>query len=173
MQVHQVSVSEKYLGMPSDVGRAKSGAFKYLKDRLWNRVQGWMEQTLSAGGKEVLIKAVAQAVPTYSMSCFKLPRGLCLHLESLMRKFWWGSKAGARKPAWVSWEIMTRAKFDGGLGFRDGAIQLGPSGSPSLAHLAGAGDAEREDIEGCLFPGWGVSRRSSWQASLAGLAFHC
>ena len=42
-------------------------------------MQGWMEKSLSAGGKEVLIKSVAQAIPTYSMACFKLPRSMSAH----------------------------------------------------------------------------------------------
>lgn len=50
LQVLNQSLSEKCLGMPSDVGSSVNGAFKYLKDRIWNRVQGWMEQSLSAGG---------------------------------------------------------------------------------------------------------------------------
>ena len=78
-----------------------------------------MEHLLSVGGKEVLIKAVAQALPTYSMSCFKLPRGLCEHLNSLIRWFWWGSKEGERKTCWVAWDDMTKPKYAGGLGFRD------------------------------------------------------
>jgi hypothetical protein len=45
--------------MPSDVGSSVNGAFKYLKDRVWKRVQAWLELLLSAAGKEVLIKAVA------------------------------------------------------------------------------------------------------------------
>ena len=76
LDVHNEALSDKYLGLPSDVGRAKEGCFKYLKDRIWKHVQGWMEKCLSTGGKEVLIKSVAQAIPTYSMACFKLPRGL-------------------------------------------------------------------------------------------------
>ena len=87
LSVRNMSLSEKYLGMPSDVGASTNGAFKYLKDRVWKRVQGWMEQSLSAGGKEVLIKAVAQAIPTYSMSCFRLPRGLCEHINGVLRRF--------------------------------------------------------------------------------------
>ena len=78
-----------------------------------------MGKCLSTGGKEVLIKLVAQAIPVYSMSCFKLPRGLCEHINSIIRKFWWGCKEGQRKPAWVSWEVMTRPKYLGGMGFRD------------------------------------------------------
>ncbi|GJN18706.1 hypothetical protein PR202_gb05897 [Eleusine coracana subsp. coracana] len=104
--IHNEALSEKYLGMPSDVGVATNGAFKYLKDRVWNKIQGWMEQCLSARGKEVLIKLVAKAIPTYSMSCFRLPKGLCKHITSMVRKFWWGCKAGKRKTAWVSWEDM-------------------------------------------------------------------
>jgi hypothetical protein len=119
LQVANESLNEKYLGLPSDVGRKKSGAFKYLKDRVWKKIQGWMEQILSVGGKEVLIKSVAQSIPVFSMSCFKLPRGLCEHINSLIRKFWWGSKDGIRKPAWISWDVMIQPKYMGGLGFRD------------------------------------------------------
>ena len=88
--------------MPTDVGSSVTGAFSYLKDRVWKKVQGWMEQSLSAGGKEVLIKAVAQAIPTYSIVCFRLPRGLCKHIDSLLRNFWWGSKEGKRKTCCVA-----------------------------------------------------------------------
>jgi hypothetical protein len=105
--VHRETLNEKYLGMPSDVGRSKSGAFKYLKDKVWKKVLGWMEQLLSIGGKEILIKSIAQAVPTFSMSCFKLPRGLCDHINAMLRKFWWVSKEGKRRTCWVSWETIT------------------------------------------------------------------
>ncbi|GJN05603.1 hypothetical protein PR202_ga23250 [Eleusine coracana subsp. coracana] len=40
LNVHNEALSEKYLGMPSDVGNSTNGAFKYLKDRVWKRVQG-------------------------------------------------------------------------------------------------------------------------------------
>lgn len=118
LKVHNESLSQKYLGLPSDVGASANGSFKYLKDRVWEKVQGWMEKCLSTGGKEVLIKSVAQAVPTYSMSCFWLPCGLCQYIDGLLRKFWWGGKDGKRKTCWVAWEEMTKPKFLGGLGFR-------------------------------------------------------
>ena len=53
------------------------------------------------------------------MSCFKLPRGLCDHIKSIIRKFWWECKQGQRNPSWVSWDVMMRPKHLGGLGFRD------------------------------------------------------
>jgi hypothetical protein len=113
LDVHSETWKEKYLGMPSDVGRSRSGAFKYIKDRIWSRIQGWLEQLLSAEGKDILIKSVAQAVPIFSMACFKLPRGLCLHINSMLSKFLWGIREGERKPSWVSGETCANPRIWG------------------------------------------------------------
>ena len=68
------------------IGRSKHNSFLSLKERIWKHIQGWNEKLLSRGGKEILIKAMTQAIPTYSMSYFKLPFSLCKELESLMAK---------------------------------------------------------------------------------------
>jgi len=62
---------------------------------------------------------VAHAIPTYTMGCFRIPRGLCDHVNSLIRKFWWGSEHGKRKTSWVAWEKITLPNFLGGIGVRD------------------------------------------------------
>lgn len=47
----------------------------------------WKEKLLPKAGKEVLIKEVAQAIPTYTISCFKLSDTLCEELMSMIRNF--------------------------------------------------------------------------------------
>ncbi|XP_023880732.1 uncharacterized protein LOC111993105 [Quercus suber] len=110
---------ETYLGLPSLVGRSKQNTFRALKEKLDNKLSGWKEKMLSQAGKEVLIKAVAQAIPIYTMSVFKLPDALCDDLTRMIRKFWWGQKDGRNKMAWLSWEKMCAPKEKDGLGFRD------------------------------------------------------
>ena len=66
-----------------------------------------------------MIKAVAQVVPSYTMSCFKLPNGLYEEMIGLVRQFWWGQVKNEKKVAWMSWDRMCRPKEEGGLGFRD------------------------------------------------------
>lgn len=56
------------------------------------KLAGWKGKLLFMGGREILIKAVAQAIPMYTMSCFQLPQSLCEDLERMMRNFWWGQK---------------------------------------------------------------------------------
>ena len=57
---------------------------------LAKKLAGWKEKLLSKAGKEVLIKVVAEAIPTYTMSCFKIPDSLCFEMTNLIRNFWWG-----------------------------------------------------------------------------------
>ena len=52
---------------------------------------------MSQAGREILIKAVAQAIPTCAMGCFLLPKGLLKDLEGMMSRFWWGQKTQERK----------------------------------------------------------------------------
>jgi hypothetical protein len=88
LNIHTEALSDKYLGMQRMWVFQQMGHSNILKTGSGAGFRGWMEKCLSAGGKEVLIKSVAQAIPTYSMSCFKLPRGLCQHVDILMRSFW-------------------------------------------------------------------------------------
>lgn len=74
---------------------------------------------MSQAGKEILIKAVVQAIPTYSIGVFQLSKALCKSLNSLMSRFWWGHKANQNRIAWRSWERLSTSKFEGGMGFRD------------------------------------------------------
>ena len=110
---------EEYLDLPSMVGRNKRVSFEYLKQRVWKRLQGWEGKLLSQAGREVLIKSVIQAIPTYTMSCFKLPVTLCHEIETLVRKFWWGQRGDCRKVHWVKWNELCQHKNQGGMGFKD------------------------------------------------------
>jgi ribonuclease HI len=67
----------------------------------------------------VLIKAVVQAIPTYTMSCFKLPKKLCIDIEGIIRNFWWGHSGEVRKVHWAKWSTLCHPKQVGGMGFRE------------------------------------------------------
>ena len=45
----------KYLGLPSIIGRSKIEVFAEVKERVGKKLAGWKEKMLSIGGKEVLI----------------------------------------------------------------------------------------------------------------------
>ncbi|XP_050145591.1 uncharacterized protein LOC126621231 [Malus sylvestris] len=107
-----------YLGVPAIWGKSKKNGLAYIKGRLLGKIQGWKCSTLSQAGREILIKAVAQAIPAYPMNLFKFPSTLCNELDALISKFWWGQKEGENRIHWVSKEILGRSKQDGGLGLR-------------------------------------------------------
>ena len=109
---------EKYLDLPSLVGRNKKASFSAIKDKLSKKLAGWKGKLLYKAGKEALIKAVAQAIPTYTMSCFKIPDSLCDELTSMIRNFWWGQKGEEKKMAWLSWDKFCEPKERGGMGFK-------------------------------------------------------
>nr|XP_028952588.1 uncharacterized protein LOC103432147 [Malus domestica] len=106
-------------GQSVDFGHSKKVVFEEVRDKLESRLAGWAEQFLSQAGKEVLVKAVAMALPNYAMSYFKLPIGVCRDLEKAIRNFWWRGSEQRKGVHWISWERLMKQKQFSGLGFRD------------------------------------------------------
>lgn len=100
--MQQVSQS-KYLGLPLVIGRSKRQVFDFIRQKtIITRLKGWKEKLLSPAGKEVLLKAVIMALPTYVMSSCLLPKVLCKEIYSEMAKYWWGQKEKENKMHWLS-----------------------------------------------------------------------
>ncbi|KAK9990825.1 hypothetical protein SO802_025810 [Lithocarpus litseifolius] len=75
---------EKYLGLPMVGWKSKVSMFNELQEKVTKRVMGWKEKHISKAGREVLIKTVGQAIPTYSMSLFKIPKTVCDGINSAL-----------------------------------------------------------------------------------------
>lgn len=82
--------------------RSKYQSLCWIKDRVWKKLQGWKECLLSQAGKEVLIKAVIQAIPSYVMSIIKFPKGFYVELSSMVARFWWSNKDNRNGMHWVN-----------------------------------------------------------------------
>jgi hypothetical protein len=119
LQITREALSEKYLGLPTASGRLTERHFDHIVERSRSRVQGYSEKKMSCAAKEVHLKSVIQALLTYSMSCFKLTKGLCKKVMAVMSKYWWAGSLDKRGMHWQSWEKMSIPKSKGGLGFRD------------------------------------------------------
>ena len=81
-----------YLRLPSVLGLSKRAIFGFMKDRLRKRLSKWQSKLLSRAGKSILIRIVAQALPTYSMGAFLIPPSVLEELKKMLNSFWWGSR---------------------------------------------------------------------------------
>ena len=59
------------LGLPTHNWRSQTRLFKRITVRVWNVLQGWKGSLFSVRGKEVLIKVVAYAIPSYNILRFQ------------------------------------------------------------------------------------------------------
>ncbi|GJV21347.1 hypothetical protein Tco_1370367 [Tanacetum coccineum] len=106
----------RYLGVMVGecMSRHKAWADTVLKLR--SRLSKWKVKTLSIGGRLTLLKSVLGASPLYSMSIFKIPRGVLKIMEAIRNRFFNGVDPLDKKITWAAWDNLFASKKNGGLG---------------------------------------------------------
>ncbi|GAA0168863.1 hypothetical protein LIER_40656 [Lithospermum erythrorhizon] len=64
----EVQDQGKYLRLPSHIGRTNKEVFRFVCNKVEERVKEWKGKLLSQAVKEVLIKYVALTIPNYVMN---------------------------------------------------------------------------------------------------------
>lgn len=109
----------KYLRLTAHWGRSKKSTLAQIKEAALGKIEGQKEKLHNTAGKEVLIKVVIQATPSYAMAILKIPKGSCENLYPKVARFWWSKNGRDTGIYWRSRNLITKAKKDGRLRFKD------------------------------------------------------
>lgn len=109
-----------YLGLPLSNKRLPRSAFLPLIQRMSSRLEGWAAKHLSIAGRIVLINAVLTSIPTYYMTCLKMPKWVIGKMDRIRRRFLWhGVSPEQKKMSLINWNVVCMPKEHGGLGIMD------------------------------------------------------
>lgn len=120
MGIHHNGSNGNYMGLPMMVGRNRTEILNFIKHSIVDHIHRWNHRFISKAGREILLKTVLQALSTYAMGVFLLPKGLIKSIETTINSYWWKGGGSDRKGiTWKNWSSMCMPKKWGGLGFRD------------------------------------------------------
>ncbi|KAL5552484.1 hypothetical protein UlMin_039885 [Ulmus minor] len=106
----------KYLGLPLGGNPNSTEFWNPVVEKVGKRLDGWKKAVLSKGGRLTMIQSVLSSIPIYFMSLFKLPNGVAVLLEKMMRQFLWDREVGGKGKSLVDWKLICTPKECGGLG---------------------------------------------------------
>lgn len=85
------------MGLPMAQVRLTEDRFDHIATSIRKLVNGWAPKLMNSATREVLIKAICQAIPTYSMSYFKLSKKTCKKIVNIIARYWWGGDENKQK----------------------------------------------------------------------------
>ncbi|GJZ05765.1 RNA-directed DNA polymerase, eukaryota [Tanacetum coccineum] len=106
----------KYLGVMVGGNMSLVKSWDEIIGKLNSRLSKWKSSSLSIGKRLTLLKSVLGSSPIYTMSLYKVPKSVLNEMESIRRRFFYGSHGAVNKITWVKWSKVLAAKKYGGLG---------------------------------------------------------
>lgn len=119
LQIDTDALSTKYLGLPALVGADRSENFVHFVERVIKRLNGGKKNSYPLVGRKFWLKVLHSQSPSFAMSHFKIPKGVCKKITDSIDQFWWGYDNEKKQMHWYTWWNMCFPKMRGGMGFRD------------------------------------------------------
>ncbi|WMV13356.1 hypothetical protein MTR67_006741 [Solanum verrucosum] len=73
----------RYLGMPLGAQNKETAVWSEILERCNKKLARWKSQYLSLGGRLTLVKSVLDALPSYMMSLFPIPKNIVKKIDQL------------------------------------------------------------------------------------------
>jgi hypothetical protein len=112
----------RYLGLPLHFRKPTREMIEPFIQKIGNRLLGWQRGLFSYPGRELLVKSVLSAMPTFFLTAFKMPKWAFAKVDRIRRSFLWKGKS----PGFVrgghcliNWQTCLRPRKWGGLGIKD------------------------------------------------------
>ena len=106
------------LGLPLGTRRNSLQVWDGVEERVRKKLALWKRHYISKGGGVALSKSTLSNLPIYTLSLFRIPKGVKSRLEKTQWDFLWGGGNLDTKIHLVNWETVCTSKKGGGLGIR-------------------------------------------------------
>ena len=98
--------------------RVQVAELDYVCDKLRKKLDGWVGNTSSIGGRYIQIQASLSGVPIYLKLMYLLHDMNLENPTKIIRKFFW-ENVGKKKYHMVKWQFVCRPREKGGLGIKN------------------------------------------------------
>lgn len=109
----------RYLGVPLCTRKLSMTNCEPLILSVKGKLSSWSAKTLSFAGRLLLINTVISGITNFWSATFTLPKFCIKTINSLCGAYLWKGSIEGSYTARVSWDTITHAKEEGGLGVRD------------------------------------------------------
>ncbi|CAH9076314.1 unnamed protein product [Cuscuta epithymum] len=118
LQVDEVEKHEKYLDLPTIIGRHEKVIFSQLIERIWRKIQCWREILLPGQVKKLSSNPFSKQSRHIYDKNFRIAYGVIDEIHTMLAKFWWGASEDHRKLHWLSRGTLCKPKSKGGIGIK-------------------------------------------------------